>query len=160
MAEREISRYYNKGLIIDTNLLLLLVVGLYDRNFINKFKRVSAYNIEDFETLRKFTSKFKIIIITPHILAELSNLSFNIEGKRLKKYFYFFSNILYPYKEVYLHKNILLNLELAGKIGITDCGIIETAKRHKCLAITDDLNVYLHMCYLNLPAVNFNHLKS
>jgi hypothetical protein len=47
---------YDK-LIIDTNLLLLLIIGSVDDGIhINKSSRLSSYNIEDFDNILEITS--------------------------------------------------------------------------------------------------------
>jgi hypothetical protein len=58
-------KYKSKGILIDTNLLLLLLVGFYDENLIAKFKRTSKYSKEDFQIIRNFILHFEKIIITP-----------------------------------------------------------------------------------------------
>lgn len=63
------------GLIIDTNLLLLLVIGLVeDGKHIPKSDRLGAYSKEDYEIVVKFMGRFKSVFITPYIATEVSNL--------------------------------------------------------------------------------------
>ena len=63
-----------KGIVLDTNLLLLFVVGSYNPELISKFDRVKSYKIDDFENILIITSKFKTIFTSPNILTELTNL--------------------------------------------------------------------------------------
>ena len=47
-----------KGLLIDTNLLLLLLVGLFDQDEIGKVKRTEKFTIEDFEKLKNLLTRY------------------------------------------------------------------------------------------------------
>ena len=69
-----IHKHLGNGLLVDTNLLLLHLIGRTNKNRILKFKRTQAYTIEDFELLERFIAEFKILITTPHVLTEVSNL--------------------------------------------------------------------------------------
>ena len=69
-----------KSLIIDTNLLVLLVVGLTRLSLIERHKRTKQYVAADFELLVRCISNSSRIVVTPHTLAETSNLAGNIDG--------------------------------------------------------------------------------
>lgn len=63
------------GIVLDTNLLLLYCVGLYDPFVISRFtERLSRYTVDDFRLLIRFTRLFKKIIVTPNVLTEVVNL--------------------------------------------------------------------------------------
>lgn len=69
-----------KGVVvIDTNLLVLLVVGSASRSYIRKHKRLSDYTSEDFDMLSLILSEFSEIVFLPHILAEVSNIARQID---------------------------------------------------------------------------------
>ena len=71
------------GIVVDTNLLLLLLVGLYDKSLIKDFKRTQKYDIDDFDRLRIVIYYCKNrIYTTPNILTEITNLtdSINADG--------------------------------------------------------------------------------
>jgi hypothetical protein len=157
---------FNKGLIIDTNLLVLLIVGYFDKNYIKQFKRTSTYSIDDFENLKIIVNKFESLITTPHILAEISNLcidSRNMENKSNKKFKEFlktFINTIYHFKEINLEKNKILILDFLKYLGVTDSALIEIAKKHKFNVITDDAGVYVKLSSFNVPVININHLRA
>lgn len=63
------------SLIIDTNLLLLLIIGNVDGGIhICKSNRLQKFNIDDFQKVASVVSKTKNISITPYIATEVSNL--------------------------------------------------------------------------------------
>jgi hypothetical protein len=65
-----------KGVVvIDTNLLLLLIVGLASPHYILKHKRVEPhFTPDDFEMLGLKIAEFSDIVTLRHILAETSSL--------------------------------------------------------------------------------------
>ena len=75
------SNYRNKGILIDSNLLLLYFIGKYNKTLIQRFKRTQKYVTEDYELLTAVIKDFTKIITTPNILTEVSNLSGNLENK-------------------------------------------------------------------------------
>ena len=70
-----VAKYRNKGILIDTNLLVLLVTGMFRRQRISKFSRTRKYTPEDFDWLLALVSLFARRIVTPHIVAETDNLA-------------------------------------------------------------------------------------
>ena len=64
-----------KRLIVDTNLLLLLVIGAVEGGIhIKNSKRLNDYDYEDYHRVLKVVSEFEAVYITPYIATEVSNL--------------------------------------------------------------------------------------
>jgi rRNA-processing protein FCF1 len=62
-------------LIVDTNLLLLIVIGaIDDGKHIKNSKRLNNYNEKDYQTVLEFISHYDEVFITPYIATEVSNL--------------------------------------------------------------------------------------
>jgi len=152
-----ISKHASKGLLVDTNLLLLLFTGLWDRKRITESKRTNKYTPEDFDLLRRFVNHFHRIITTPGILAELSNLSPRTRGKypQLAKYFSQLVKILQEAHEEYSGKDSILDSKLLPVIGFTDLSIMEAAKENKYLVLTDDLLMTKHLLDAGCEVINF-----
>ena len=70
-----LARYYIKGIIIDTNILLLYLIGRVDRERIPRLKRTAQFTSEDYDILLELVSKFKKVIATPNILTEVNSLA-------------------------------------------------------------------------------------
>jgi hypothetical protein len=66
--------------VIDTNLLVLLVVGSASRDYIARHKRLDGYTVRHFDDLVALISVFSEIVLLPQIVAEVSNLVRQIEG--------------------------------------------------------------------------------
>ena len=128
-----------KPIITDTSPLLLLLIGSYDKSAIRGFKRLSKYDSDDFDLLFQFVATRRIII-TPQILAEVSNLA-----KELKNNPTTFSEIIEKNKtllekvcEKYIPKNDILGSQELARFGFTDASIIVAAKENDALVLTDD----------------------
>ncbi|WDY56684.1 hypothetical protein [Pseudomonas sp. PSKL.D1] len=65
----------NGKLIVDTNLLLLLVIGAVEGGrHIKRSGRLNAYTESDFQNITEVMKGFNDIYITPYIATEVSNL--------------------------------------------------------------------------------------
>lgn len=64
-----------KAVVVDTQLLVLLIVGLADRAFIRRHKRLApVYAEAHFEALRAMLASAPRLVCTAHVLTETSNL--------------------------------------------------------------------------------------
>jgi hypothetical protein len=58
LTEDLLEKYAGKGVLVDTNILLLLFVGSFDRTKISVFKRTSRFTPEDYDKLVVFLEFF------------------------------------------------------------------------------------------------------
>ena len=63
-----------EGYFLDTNLLVLLVVGSASREVISRHRRLRDYYAEDYDILCEFLENAKTLYVTPNTLTETSNL--------------------------------------------------------------------------------------
>ncbi len=159
MVSLYVAKYARVGILLDTNLLILFLVGLFDSTFIPIFKRTAMYTEEDFKKIEKFIKNFRNIFVTPQILAELWNLLEKIEGESFQRFLESAIPQLLIITENYIHKNCILNEESIKYIGLTDMSIILTAKELNCLVLTDDFRAHSHFEKNGIAAININHLR-
>jgi hypothetical protein len=154
-----IGRYRTKGLLIDTNLLLLYFVGMYDQDRIPRFKRTKAFTIDEFLLLATVFESFDTIITTPNILTEVSNFSGQLP-KDLHSYFFSdFATRIPILVERYTDSGAISASAHFNKFGLTDSGIVDTVKG-KHLVLTDDLALFGYLTNLGIDAINFNHIRA
>ena len=60
--------------LIDTNSLLILLVGLIDPKLINKHRRTSIYEEQDFLDLLQLIGDFNDLVVLPNVWTEVDNL--------------------------------------------------------------------------------------
>jgi len=66
--------YKQKGILIDTNILLLWFVGTVNRGRISQFNRTEKFLPEDYDLLVSILSYFSKIVTTPNVLTEVNSL--------------------------------------------------------------------------------------
>jgi hypothetical protein len=122
------------AVVVDTNLLLLLVVGASSKAFIAMHRRLNGYTAADFELLTLLISEFSEIVLLPHIVAETSNFVRNIGNPARSKV------------QLTLKTLILTTIELpiASAFGALRYEFLE-------LGITDA--VILHLCGMDLDGI-------
>src|SRR5262245_26716632 len=120
-----LDSYRQRGLLVDTNLLLLLVVGILDTSRIGTFKRTRTFTSADFDLLAGIVSRFSLIVTTPNILTEMSNLL--PEDLRAGCHALFAEQVP-KFDEQYLPSKLLVAKTSFVRFGLTDTGIIEVAR--------------------------------
>lgn len=74
------------AVLVDTNLLLLLIVGEADTSYVSKHKRLrDHYTATDFNLVKDIIDQYDEHVILPHILAEVSSLLQMIADPALTK---------------------------------------------------------------------------
>lgn len=152
------SKYQRRGIIIDTNILLLFFVGKLDKNIIPKFKRTATFTIADYEALEIILKKFKTILTTPNILTEVMNLANQIPNSEKPTSYKLFSGTIEILEEKYVESKILAGREEFSRFGLTDAGISALATEDY-LVLSDDFRLTQYLTEKKIPAVNFNHLR-
>lgn len=155
---RLVSRYRAKGLLIDTNLLLLYFVGTSDPERIPRFKRTMAFTVEEFELLEKFFNIFKRVITTPNVLTEVSNLLGQLPEGLHSAFFTDFVKRLALMEEHYSPSASVSTTTHFDRFGLTDSGIAQLVEG-RYLVLTDDLNLFGYLQNRGIDAINFNHIR-
>ncbi|MDY6781173.1 MAG: hypothetical protein SW833_01230 [Cyanobacteriota bacterium] len=114
-----IRRYGAKGILIDTNILLLLFVGGVNRERISKFKRTEQFVPEDYDFLLAFLPKFNKFVTTPNILTEVNSLANQLGEPERSQCFTIFANYVSSsekMEEVYRESCSLVKYEVGNGI--------------------------------------------
>jgi hypothetical protein len=157
MTDIYIKKFREKGILIDTNLLMLLLVGSYNEDEIISFKRTKNYIIEDYKYLTSFLAKFKKHIYTPNILTEMTNLTDSINSEPNYSFFQHIKFALSVFSEDSVSSEEIMQLKSFLKFGLADA--VNCQLSDKYLVLTDDLRLYSYLANQGLPAINFNHIR-
>lgn len=158
--ETLITRYRTRGILVDTNLLLLYLVGNCDRSLIGRFKRTrSVYTPDDFDMLKLFVEQFPKLIATPNVLTEVSNLAGQLGELARASVFLAFSRVIELLDEHYVASHSIAKEPLFPVLGLTDLGIAEVV-RGNYLVLTDDLRAASLLSSLEVDVLNFNHIRT
>lgn len=144
--------------IIDSNLLLLFIVGTTNRNLITRHRRLKAFSLEDFDLLCQLIGSSLHILVTPNTLTETSNLLGYIDEPARSQLFETFRFLIQNTSEEYVNSQIASNTREFQRLGLTDSGLLEITGK-SCAILTTDLKLYLAALSRGLSAVNFNHLR-
>jgi len=132
--------YRGRGLLVDANLLLVLVLGDVDRDCIGKISRTSEYSPPDYDVLLKLIGFFDTLATTPNILTEVSNLlatALGREDRRRRPVFERMAEFICVLTEEYIESADASGLPRFDVFGLTDLGILQAAKG-RFLVLTDD----------------------
>jgi hypothetical protein len=152
------QKHRHSGLLIDSNLLLLLLVGRINRERIKGFKRTQMYALEDFELLSQIYAFFSKHWTTPQILTEVSNLSGQLTEPELGKFRAALASLVAVIDERYLESRRITSHDSFARLGITDAGLVLLSADGPLL-LTDDFALYDHVARRGVDAINFNHVR-
>src|SRR5882724_12873595 len=96
------DKYRKAGVLVDTNLLLLYFVGLYDPTFIPKFKRTDIFTMDDYLVLTLFLKEFSRVVTTPNILTEVNSFSNQLPENLKPDYYAKFARGIAALEEIYM----------------------------------------------------------
>lgn len=148
-----IQKYKQKGLLVDTNILLLYIVGTVNVELIRNFKRTASFTEDDFYLVSKFIDIFNVRITTPHILTEVSDLLGNrIELQiALGKY-------TQLTEERFLESKHIVETKTFLQFRLADAAITETAK-NSYLVVTDDNPLFGYLDNQKIDTVSLDQLR-
>ncbi|MHB0756966.1 PIN domain-containing protein [Polaribacter sp. M15] len=123
--------------LIDTNALIVLIIGLIDPRLINKHKRTSIYEEKDFEDLISFVGDFNELVVLPNVWTEVDNLLNNFKGNRKTEYIEKITSTIKLTTEKILETKIATESETFYDLGITDSLLFEYSKKCELLITSD-----------------------
>jgi rRNA-processing protein FCF1 len=126
-----LTKYRNKGILVDTNLLLLFIVGSLDPGLIPRISRTASYSVQDFQIVAKVIDFFDTKVTTPHVLTEVSNLIDRIEVQRTLRSFV--SIVV----EKFVESSKIVTHNMFEKFGLADTAILDVSKDNY-LVLTND----------------------
>ena len=153
-----IQNFKNKGIVIDANIFLVLLIGSVDVALISGFKKTLKYTEKDFQILQDFLSFF-LVFTTPNILTEVSNHCETLNNQKDGIIFLQMRNLLKQLYEEYIISTAIADNKVFWKFGLTDGSIYELAERG-FLILTDDFPLYQYLLNESFFTINFNHLRS
>lgn len=152
-----IAKHRSKGVLVDSNLLVLLLVGSVNKQRILGFKRTRNFTVEDFDVLLRLVNWFGNLIATPHVLSQVSDLT-DLPGKELSRIRKLFSNLVGQMEESYDPSKSLVADPLFSRLGLTDAAVATVCSRG-ILVLTADLDLQLALQIRGGDALNFNHVR-
>lgn len=151
---------HQKGLLVDTNVLLLFLVGNLDPKLVGRFKVTAnqGFDEADFHLLQTFVYRFQKLVTTPHILAEVSNHADKIKGQFRQNLSQRFAALVELLDERSEPAKTLVQSDAFLRFGLTDAAISCLAKK-QFLVLTVDFRLAGYLQKEGVSATNFNNLR-
>ena len=156
-----IQKYRKAGVLIDTNLLLLYVIGTYDPARISQFDKTCNFPLGTFDLLDRIINKFDKVITTPYILAEVSNWAGQFpsldKAKLHPQLFGIFAALIEGLEESYETSTVIAKNAAFSWLGLADTSIANLGNKYLVLTINGPLLGYLQKN--GVDAVNISVLR-
>ena len=149
------------GYLIDTNLLVLLVVGRVGREHIARHRRLRAYTAEDYDALVDLIGRIDLLL-TPNTLTETSNMLSQHREPDRSRFLEMLRRLIQGSREVVVSSEVAASNTEFVRLGLTDATLIEAVTEDTPL-LTVDLDLYLSAMQKsrNAPtAVNFTAFRN
>ncbi len=142
-------------IILNSQLLLLLIVGTASRTYIAKHRRLQDYSEADFALLVNVISSAPAIVLTPNTLTETSNLAKFIAEPARSHISELFRIITKAADERYFESSRAVDKAEFSRLGLTDAALLGLTDESHTL-VTADLDLYLAAVSQDLNALYFN----
>ena len=148
-----------KDIVSDTQLLVLLAVGHASRDFIRTHKRLATYSADDFELLVAMLARARRVLVTPHVLAETSNLIRQGNKSATDEMMAALRDLIDRTDECHVPAtNVTRDTEFVA-LGLTDTTLLTLLDKSWTL-LTADLELYVAAIRAGRRAENFNHART
>lgn len=144
---------------IDTELLVLLVVGTTKRELILKHRRLQKFQVQDYDLLMRIIQNVDQLLLTPNILTEASNLLAQHRDPEKARFFKTLRALVDKSEEKVVPSQDASNNRHFIRLGLTDEALLEVVSKSTPL-LTTDLDLYLAATSKDgEAAVNFRHYQ-
>ncbi len=155
--QQMIDAHRSNGLLIDTNLLLLLVIGTIRRNLIGSFKRTQVYRQEDFQRVVDIRKQFTRHWTTPNILTETDNLGRQLPKNQWPNFAKALSSLTCLLTEQHIASSKATKSAPYIRLGLSDS--VSLMMGQPLLVLTDDFKMHGTALSIGVDAINLNHLR-
>lgn len=124
-------------ILIDTNALVLLVIGLIDPKLINRHKRTSIYSKNDFDRLLIVIQKLENLVVLPNIWTEVDNLLNSFSGNYKYPYIQRIKSLVQLTTEEFLSSKTGVNSNFFMQLGLGDALNLALGKDYDLLITAD-----------------------
>jgi predicted nucleic acid-binding protein len=156
--ETLISRHAKSGILLDSNLLLLYLVGSLDPDLVPKEKGTRDYTPDDFRLVSEFLGRFDHLITTPNIMSEVSNLAGRLrEHTKHVLHVLIRTRFLELVRESHVATRDASAHFVFDRLGVTDAAIGMLADRG-ILVFTNDLDLSIALESRQMDCVHYDRM--
>lgn len=162
------ARLAGRDLLLDSNVLVLFAVGQIRPDSVGG-KRLEKYTAAHFQTMCRIVAACKRVILTPHVLAESSNLiglalyggaMTNARALLMSDEWRVGSGESGDTTTLVEHHvpKTSVDTALALRLGVADAGLVAAAAATQSVVLTDDFQLWGQVISLGGEAENFNQV--
>ena len=142
---------------VDSNLLVLLVVGSVDRGQVGKHRRAQSFTPEDYDRLLRMINALKRVLVTPNTLTEASNL---LKSRNDHRFLDRLRLVIEESEEIVVVSAAAARNTAFPRLGLTDAALLEAVSEERPL-ITADFDLFWAASSKGRnAALNFTHLQA
>lgn len=145
-------------LVLDTNLLVLLIVGSADISKVGG-RRLQQFSAKHFRTLVEIVEQHDAHVSTPNILTEASNLLGAGRQELARGASALLARYIVGLDEIYEPSRLLLDGKIYAKHGLADASFAALSLKGE-RGLTVDGPLYGMMTGFGIPVENFTHLMT
>ncbi|HMO63847.1 MAG TPA: hypothetical protein PKE47_01230 [Verrucomicrobiota bacterium] len=152
------ERFRGKGVAVDTELLLLWLVGSLNPELIRQFKHTKRFTPDDFSLISKIVGAFGGIITTPSVLSEASNWidHFKASAVRVPLMSVWIRGIA-QFDERYCRSAALAALDQFQILGLADTSLFEIAG--EAVVVTCDAGLVARLAAAQRQHIDFRKVR-
>ena len=144
--------------LLDTNVLLLLLVAWTDASLLRRFKRVSQFRQQDVDLLVDLVLRFRGLLTTPHVLAEVSNFLDQAPQQSRSEIQAALKLFIRRAEEIFERSSLLIDRAEFDALGLADTGL--SALSDRATVITTDFHLHGRILQRGGRCINFQQLRS
>ena len=127
--------------LVDSNLLVLLVVGRVNRELVGRHRRLKQFAPEDYDQLVEVLSSSEQILVTPNTLTETSNLLAAQRGATGMALSAELRRLIESEVEIVVPSTTAARRREFPRLGLADAALVDVAsERHQLL--TADMKLF------------------
>jgi hypothetical protein len=147
-----------KGVFVDSNILLLYLVGSHDEGLISRFKRTIQFTVEDFRLLQRLLPLFSRIITSPQVLTEVNSLLNQLTDPARTLALRQLGSFVQIADERFVAAIDTISHPGFEKFGLADTATWILASEGP-LVLTDDFRLSQTLEAAGVASINFNHIR-
>jgi hypothetical protein len=149
------------SVLIDTNLTILLCVGLSGTQNIGRHKRLADYDERDFHLLTELLGVEPKLVFSPYVLGETSNLVRQAANPLKTQLAIVLRRMILRADEIQVSCTKIVNDSRYVDLGMTDAALLSVLDAHPKLAlVTADAKLYLAALARGHSTLNFAHIQN
>ncbi|MBK9982548.1 MAG: hypothetical protein IPP15_08995 [Saprospiraceae bacterium] len=152
----QLGTYSTQAVVVDSNLFILYLVGLFNIGEIELFEKSKHYGEKQFNLLIKVLASYKKIIITQPILTEATNHLDKLNRKYNTVFYRSILDSLLKFDDTSNNTFDILNGTAFFELGFADSSLEILSQQY--VVLTDDTDLYGHIISKSGKAIFWKHL--